>query len=165
MGLIPIPQAGLALLDSPTAHNASSKSTNTTPPQVLQLDLAKSEVDELLKESRNGAKGIHVSMGEAPVRPSTPTHSTPADTTTLQVLHVGHKTIPLEVVSQTASATLYKHEPRDNKGSLQFIAPVNNRFASKKRDRVMAELDMDDPALLALQAGMADAQRKKQSHT
>ncbi|MCJ1350226.1 MAG: hypothetical protein MMC33_000207 [Icmadophila ericetorum] len=146
MGLIPISQAGLALSDLPTAHNVSSKST-TTPPLVVQLDLAKSEIDELLKESRNGAKGIHVSMGEAPV------------------LHIGHKTIALEIASQVTSSNLYKHEPRDGRGSLQLVASIKTRLGSKKRDQVMAELDLDDPALLALRAGMADAERKKQSRT
>ncbi len=67
MAQLAIPEGGLMLAGAPGSSNANASSAGTKPPQAMRLDLADEVLEEILRASRNGGKGVHMSFGKAVV--------------------------------------------------------------------------------------------------
>lgn len=67
MAQLTIPEGGLVLAGAPSSNNANGSSAGTKPPQAMRLDLADGVLEEILRASRNGGKGVHMSFGKTVV--------------------------------------------------------------------------------------------------
>ena len=67
MGQLSIAEDGLVLTGAPSFDQANGPFSRTKPPQAMRLDLVDGVAEEILKASRNGGKGVHVSFGKAVV--------------------------------------------------------------------------------------------------
>lgn len=58
-----VPESGLTLLESHTSTMESN--TESTPVQIMRLDLAEGILKEIFKTSRHGGKGVNVTFGKS----------------------------------------------------------------------------------------------------
>ena len=71
MGTLTVPASGMTLVGSPASNNAdNSLKAAGQPVQVMRLDLAPGVLSDLLKNSANNKRKIHISFGRAVVRAS-----------------------------------------------------------------------------------------------
>ena len=68
MGQLSIAEGGVVLTGTPSFDQANGLSVGTKPPQAMRLELMNGALDDILKASRNGGKGVHVSFGKTVVR-------------------------------------------------------------------------------------------------
>lgn len=69
MVLITVPESGLSLVDVASSNVENPPSmTGTKPPQAMRLELTEGVLEEILKGTRIGGKGVHLTFGKTVVR-------------------------------------------------------------------------------------------------
>ncbi|MCJ1398348.1 hypothetical protein MMC11_001546 [Xylographa trunciseda] len=147
MAVIDIPKQGLELLGAPFVKNPSS--TSEPPPntrQVMLLDLPGGFLDEILTNARSGGKDTLVTLGKAPAL------------TIKGKQHIVHVTPNNNVLQLLYSITKRSSPPSQKTMQCEGFIAKHIRLGNIK-------IEETDPALLALQRSLADAEKKKQSNT
>ncbi|MCJ1281071.1 hypothetical protein MMC26_000389 [Xylographa opegraphella] len=150
MATLDIPTQGLELLDVPVGNDTPSTSNPTlNTRQVMLLDVPGSFLDEILTNARSGGKDTQITLGKAPA------------------LNVKGKQHTVHLTpTQTAFKLLFSINKRiapPAKKTLQCEGFVTRQI--RLGNIKVAETEENDPALLALQRGLADAEKKKRSNT
>ncbi|MCJ1418569.1 hypothetical protein MMC32_004917 [Xylographa parallela] len=150
MATINIPEQGVELLGAPVGNDPSPPSSSIlNTRQVMLLDVPSGFLDEILTNARSGGKDAQIALGKAPA---------------LTVKGKQH-TVQLTPV-QAAFNLLFSINNRNSssaKKTLQCEGFVARRI--RLGNTKIPETEETDPALLALQRGLADAEKKKRSNT
>ncbi|MCJ1391867.1 hypothetical protein MMC18_004734 [Xylographa bjoerkii] len=146
MATIDVPKQGIELLGAPLANPPSSTSTpNLNTRQVMLLDVPGGFLDEILTNARSGGKDAQITLGKAPAL------------TVKGKQHIVHVT-PVNVFQQLYSIKKRTSPPSQKTLQCEGFIAQQIRLGNLK-------IPESDPALLALQRGLADAEKKKQSNT
>ncbi|KAI9872065.1 MAG: hypothetical protein M1830_002103 [Pleopsidium flavum] len=135
-----VPKSGL-VLDGATDVNVGSIKSGSKPTQVMRMILSEGMLDELMKSSRAGGKGMQLSFGKTPT------------------LHYGNKTQQLTSAPEPLTHELYRTSSH-NKDALTIAGIISHKLEIKKAEQVIAGADA---ALLALQSNLAAIDKEKQS--
>ncbi|MCJ1380633.1 hypothetical protein MMC17_003741 [Xylographa soralifera] len=147
MATIDIPKQGIELLGAPVVNVTSSTShPNLNTPQVMLLDVPGGFLDEILTNARSGGKDARITLGKVPAL------------TFKGKQHMVHLA-PVQSAFQLLFGFNKRNSPPAKKTlRCEGIIARQIRLGNIK----IAETD---PALLALQRSLADAEKKKRSNT
>ena len=156
-----VPPAGLVLEATPSTNNSSSKSVDK-PAQVLQLNLASGLLEDLLRDTRAGGKGVQITLGKSPVGILAIGNKSVANVVLhSQALHFGNKSHKMATTAQILRTDLYRLS-QDKRDKLTMVGKLSHKVEMRKQENAAAEVD---PAILQLQNSLAEAKRVKESNT
>ena len=157
-----IAEEGVSLPAAPgSAVGEDGSSTSPKPLQAMRLELEAGVLDNIIRSSRSGGKGVHMSFGKTIV--SSPTveskpvtfYSDPFP----QTLDYGNRSKQLCATAQEHPTELYSYTA-DDSNNIAFNALQSHRLAMKKAQEDIVGADV---ALAKLQNQLAAAEREKQS--
>ncbi|KAI9768873.1 MAG: hypothetical protein M1839_003956 [Geoglossum umbratile] len=140
------PEAGVPLRGAPDDEQASSLQGSRSA-QVMQLELPKAMLDELVKSARGGkaTANITIQFGRTPT------------------LHCGNKSHIIATTSEKFRHELYATSTSNGGRGLSFTGIVTHTLEVRSPEKNVA--DLDDPATLELMSKMAEIENQKQAKT
>ncbi|KAI9682234.1 MAG: hypothetical protein M1817_000288 [Caeruleum heppii] len=141
MRSLAIPSSGVAVHGAPDADIGVPK-PQSTPPQVMTLEIPDGLFDELLKAETAKGKGVQLSFGRNPI------------------LRYADKTVNLTPASEDFRHELYTSTTSGTDSQLSFVGLASHRLRVRDAEEITAGVDH---ALLALQSKLAAHEAEKDS--